>query len=118
MSETESAPKRVRLGELPVVAVREGVVRRAVSGEGATLAWTTLEVGHEPRPHSHPNEQIVVLLAGKAVFHVGGIEEVVEPDDVLVIPGGVEHYAEAVGDEPVVDLSIFTPRRDEYATPI
>ena len=27
----------------------------------------------------------------------------------------VEHYAETVGDEPCVDLSIFTPKRDEYA---
>lgn len=118
MTEPSTEPKHVRLNDLPGVAVREGVVRRAVSGEGATLAWTTLEPGHMPRPHSHPNEQIVVILGGRAVFHVGDAEVPVERDDVLVIPGGVEHYAEVVGDEPVVDLSIFTPRRDEYATPM
>lgn len=116
--EKSTEPKHVRLGDLPVTAVREGVVRHAVSGEGATVAWTTLQPGHEPRPHSHPYEQIVVILAGRAIFHVDGAEVSMACDHVLVIPAGVEHYAVVVGDEPVVDLSIFTPRRDEYATPL
>jgi quercetin dioxygenase-like cupin family protein len=34
---------------------------------------------------------------------------------MLVVPPNVEHYAETIGDEPAVDLSVFTPRRDEYA---
>ncbi len=37
------------------------------------------------------------------------------PGDVLLVPPGVEHFAETIGDQPVVDLSIFTPRRDQYA---
>jgi len=27
----------------------------------------------------------------------------------------VEHWAETLGEAPAVDLSVFTPRRDEYA---
>ena len=34
---------------------------------------------------------------------------------MLVVAPGIEHWAETVGDEPAVDLSVFTPRRDEYA---
>jgi quercetin dioxygenase-like cupin family protein len=48
-------------------------------------------------------------------FSVG--DEVTElgPGGMLVVPSGVEHWAETIGDEPVVDLSVFSPRRDEYA---
>jgi quercetin dioxygenase-like cupin family protein len=38
----------------------------------------------------------------------------VEQGDMLVVPSGVLHYAVAAGDEPMVDLSVFNPRRDDY----
>ena len=38
----------------------------------------------------------------------------VEQGDMLVVPSGVLHYAVAGGDEPMVDLSVFNPRRDDY----
>ena len=100
---------------LNTTIARPGVVRRVFSGEHATLAFTTLEPGHEPRPHSHPHEQIVYLLSGRARFTVGGEEAIIGPGDMLVVPPGVEHWAETIGDEPVLDLSVFSPRRDEYA---
>ena len=37
------------------------------------------------------------------------------PGDMIVVPPDVEHWAETVGDEPVVDLSVFSPKREEYA---
>lgn len=95
--------------------VRPGVTRRVFSGEGATLAFTTLEPGHVANPHSHPHEQIVYVLAGRLRFVVGDEETTVGPGDMLVVPSGVEHYAETIGDEAALDLSIFSPRRDEYA---
>jgi quercetin dioxygenase-like cupin family protein len=103
------------LDELGSTAVRPGVSRRVFSGEGATLAFTTLEPGHDARPHSHPHEQIVYMISGRVRFHVG--DEVTElgPGGMLVVPPGVEHWAQTIGDEPAVDLSVFSPRRDEYA---
>jgi quercetin dioxygenase-like cupin family protein len=95
--------------------VRDGVSRRVFTGDGATLAWTTLAPGHTPRPHAHEHEQIVYIVSGRARFQVG--DEVAElgPGDVLLVPANVEHFAETIGAEPCVDLSVFTPRRDEYA---
>jgi quercetin dioxygenase-like cupin family protein len=107
--------KTARLDSLNKTEARPGVVRQVFSGERATLAFTTLEPGHEPNPHSHPHEQIVYILAGRARFCVGDEEVLVGPGEMLVVPPGVEHWAETVGDEAVVDLSVFSPRRDEYA---
>ena len=36
-------------------------------------------------------------------------------DELLVIPPNVEHWGEVVGEEPVINLDVFTPRRPEYA---
>jgi quercetin dioxygenase-like cupin family protein len=100
---------------LNTTQARPGVVRRVFSGANATLAFTTLEPGHEPYPHSHRHEQIVYVLAGEMRFTVGDEKASVGPGDMLVIPPGVEHWAEVIGDVPALDLSIFSPRRDEYA---
>ena len=108
----------MKLGTLETLKetpVRPGVARKVFSGDGATLAWTTLEPGHQPNPHSHPHEQIVYIVSGQVRFVVGDEEALIGPGDMLVVPPNVEHWAETVGDEPVVDLSIFSPRRDEYA---
>jgi quercetin dioxygenase-like cupin family protein len=100
---------------LSSTAVRDGVTRRVFTGDGATLAWTTLEPGHEPRPHAHEHEQVVVMVSGRVRFTVGDESTEMGPGDMLVVPPNVEHYAETLGDEPALDLSIFTPRREEYA---
>jgi quercetin dioxygenase-like cupin family protein len=107
--------KRAALDSLNSTVARSGVTRRVFSGEHATLAFTTLDPGHTPHPHSHPHEQIVYILAGRVRFVVGGEETEAGPGDLLVVPPGVEHFAETIGSEPALDLSVFSPRRDEYA---
>ena len=96
------------------VVVREGVSRKAFSGEGATIALNTLHPGHEPKPHYHHYEQIVYILSGEVDFHVG--DEVIRltKGGLLVIPPNVMHHAVVVGDEIVYNLDVFTPKRKEY----
>jgi quercetin dioxygenase-like cupin family protein len=106
--------KRGSFGELNVTSDRPGVERRVFSGEGATVAFTTLAPGHSPFPHSHPHEQIVYMISGRARFFVGDEETILEPGDMVVVPPGVEHHAQTLGDEPALDLSVFTPPRAEY----
>jgi len=104
----------VNWNALPWTPVRPGVDRKVFSGEGATLALHRLMPGHEPRPHSHVHEQLVYILAGTIRFHVGDEEHLVEAGGLLAIPSGAEHWGEVVGDEPVLNLDVFTPKRPEY----
>jgi quercetin dioxygenase-like cupin family protein len=106
--------KKANIEQLKVSVARPGVTRKSFSGEGATLAWGTLTPGHEPRPHTHPHEQIVYIVSGHGTFTVGEETTEVRPGDMLVVPSGVLHYAVAAGDEPMIDLSVFNPRRDDY----
>jgi len=101
--------------KVPWERVREGVERKAFSGEGATVSLNRLQPGHEPRPHHHPNEQIVYILAGQIDFHIGETVTRLKAGGLLVIPPNVPHWGVVVGNETVLNLDVFTPKRAEYA---
>ena len=107
--------RKIDWNSIPWTPVRDGVERKAFSGEGATLALHRLKPGHEPKPHSHENEQIAYILAGTIRFVVGEEEHIIGPGGLLVIPPNVVHWGEVIGDEDVLNLDVFTPRRPEYA---
>jgi quercetin dioxygenase-like cupin family protein len=107
--------KHSSLEDLKSTVVRDGVERRVFTGEGATLAFTTLSPGHAPHPHSHEHEQIVFIISGWTRFTVGGETVEAGPGSVILVPPDVEHFAETIGTEPCLDLSVFSPRRDDYA---
>ncbi|MDB2544383.1 cupin domain-containing protein [Woeseiaceae bacterium] len=94
--------------------VRPGVSRKGFRGDQFMMVMNTLEPGMEINPHSHPFEQAVYIVQGKVRFHVG--DEVFEggPGSVIRIPPNIEHYAEPYGDEPVLNLDIFAPLREDY----
>jgi quercetin dioxygenase-like cupin family protein len=94
--------------------VRPGVSRKGFRGDQFMMVMNTLEPGMEINPHSHPFEQAVYIVQGKVRFHVG--DEVLEggPGSLIRIPPNVEHYAEPFGDEPVLNLDIFAPIREDY----
>ncbi len=95
-------------------AVRDGVARKTFTGEGATLALHRLSPGHTPNPHRHHYEQIVYILEGVVDFHVAGTCHRLGPGSLITVPPDAMHHAEVVGDETVLNLDIFTPKRPEY----
>ncbi|GKT23969.1 cupin domain-containing protein [Acidovorax sp. SUPP3334] len=94
--------------------VRRGIERKAFGSEHVTLALHRLMPGHEPRPHSHPHEQVVYILSGQIDFFIDQQVKRLGPGGLLVIPPNVQHYGVVVGDEPVLNLDVFTPARPEY----
>lgn len=100
---------------IPWTTVRPGVERKGFTGEGATVALHRLHPGHEPKPHNHPNEQIVYIMAGTIDFHIEGEVHRLGPGGLLVVPPNAMHHGVVVGDEIVMNLDVFTPARPEYA---
>jgi quercetin dioxygenase-like cupin family protein len=99
---------------IPWEEVRKGVKRKVFTGEGATLSLNHLEAGHDPKPHSHRHEQIVFIISGECEFHVG--KEVFPLNDggLLYIPPNIEHYIVVKGSKPVINLDVFSPKREDY----
>ena len=88
--------------------------RKAFTGEGATIALNELLPHHEPRPHKHPHEQIAYITEGQCDYHIEDQVFRLVPGSMLVIPPNAMHYAEVVGDEVLINIDIFTPKREEY----
>ena len=107
--------QKVDWSTIPWTHVRPGVERKAFSGETCTLALHQLLPGHEPRPHHHPFEQVVYVIAGEMDFHVDGEVHRLGPGGVIAIPPDVMHHAVVTSDVPAVSLDVFTPQRHEYA---
>jgi quercetin dioxygenase-like cupin family protein len=99
---------------LPREVVRPGVERAGFSGDNVLMVMNWLEPGMETRPHSHPFEQLAYVVSGRMKFVVG--EDVFEAGagSVIRIPPNIEHYGEPIGDEPVLNLDVFSPIREDY----
>ena len=96
---------------LPWERVRDGVERKVFAGTGASLSLARLSPGTEPKPHAHPNEQIVYILDGDIDYHVGDTVTHLSTGGLLTIPANERHWFVVTGDTPVLNLDIFTPAR-------
>lgn len=99
---------------LPTESVRPGVSRAGFRGEDVLLVMNWLQPGMDVRPHSHPFEQVVYVVKGAMRFWVDGTETIVKEGGLIRIPPDAEHCGEPLGDEPVLNLDVFSPIRDDY----
>ena len=90
-----------------------GVDIFTLAGDQLMLSLVEFEPGAVVELHSHPHEQMGLLLQGELQFTIGGEVYRVRPGEMWRIPGGVEHGCVA-GDEPVRALDVFHPVREDY----
>jgi quercetin dioxygenase-like cupin family protein len=82
---------------------------------GERLMFSFVEMApHSAVPeHSHPHEQMGVVLEGAFELQIGDERRMLGPQDVFLIPGGVRHAA-WTHDRPVRLLDAFSPPREDY----
>jgi quercetin dioxygenase-like cupin family protein len=90
-----------------------GVTVATSSAEKMMLSVADQEPHAVVEEHSHPHEQVGIVLQGRAIFIIGGEQKTLGPGDLFRIPGNVVHKVIAL-DEPVKALDIFYPIREEY----
>jgi quercetin dioxygenase-like cupin family protein len=90
-----------------------GIDARTFWGENMLLAVVDLEANAVIPPHAHTHEQGGIVLEGEMDFTIGGVEKHLNPGDLYIIPGDVEHSVQ-VGPSPARVLDIFSPVREEY----
>jgi quercetin dioxygenase-like cupin family protein len=100
--------------ELERDSPRAGIERVAFRGDNAMVVMNWLTPGMTPGPHSHPFEQIVIIVQGRTKLHIG--EQVLElgPGAMVRVPPDVVHYAVPLGDEVCLNLDVFAPVRKDY----
>ena len=104
-----------RWSDMPKEKVTDQISRRLVTGQGMMLAHVYLAKGAIVPKHQHHNEQLTYILEGALRFWIGeaGEETIdVRAGEVLHIPSGVWHKAEAL--EDTLDVDIFDPPRQDW----
>ena len=86
-------------------------------GQSMTVTLGEVTPGHTVGPHSHKYEQMVFILQGECDFYVDGVPRRLGPGCLMAIPPMVEHYICAVGEVPVLNMDIFTPKRPSEPDP-
>jgi quercetin dioxygenase-like cupin family protein len=90
-----------------------GVEIHTAAGTNLMLSVVHLEPESVVLDHSHPHEQMGILLEGRLEFTVGGVTRLLGPGDMWRIPGGVLHRVRAL-DQPAVAIDVFHPIREDY----
>jgi quercetin dioxygenase-like cupin family protein len=90
-----------------------GVHIRTCAAEKMMLSYVDLEPHAVVEEHSHPHEQVGMMLEGRAIFYIGDEQKTVGPGDMWRIPGGVRHRL-IVLDQPAKAIDIFCPIREDY----
>lgn len=106
-------PYFVAAGEGSRHVIFPGVEIRTTAGERMLLSVIRFEPESVVSPHSHPHEQMGILIEGRLEFTIGAVTRIVGPGDKWRIPGGVVHHVKAVGG-PAVALDVFCPIREDY----
>jgi quercetin dioxygenase-like cupin family protein len=104
-----------RWDDIPKEPLSALLDRRLITGERIMLAHVYLKKGCIVPKHNHPNEQITYILQGALRFWIGEDESrelVVRAGEVLHIPSGVFHKAEAL--EDTLDVDVFSPPREDW----
>ena len=90
-----------------------GVTVRTTWGERMMMSFVRLAPGAVVPPHSHPHEQMGMLLEGELEFTLGDETKHLKVGDLWCVPGNVVHTVIA-GPNGAYALDIFSPPREEY----
>jgi quercetin dioxygenase-like cupin family protein len=103
----------VHLDAIRAFELAAGVSGRPLFGKGAMLNLIRFEPHAVVPRHSHPHEQLGIVLEGMQALVVDGETHELEPLEAYVLPGGVEHSAHCGPDGALV-LDVFAPVREDY----
>jgi unsaturated pyranuronate lyase len=107
-------PQFVHLDQVRAFELVAGVTGRPLFGGATMVNLVRFEPGTTVPLHSHPHEQLGLVLEGMQALVVDGIAREMGPFEAYVLPGGIEHSAYC-GPEGALVLDIFTPVREDYA---
>jgi quercetin dioxygenase-like cupin family protein len=93
--------------------VSPGIRRQMIVGENFMMVRFTFDPFLVTPEHTHPHEQMTIVVRGKVKFTIDGEVKIVSPGDVLHFPPHNRHGATML-DEEVVLIDIFSPIREDF----
>ena len=112
----------IRASELPVDRSDPGVaalrlVTRKHGAQTMTAGVATFEPGASIIPHTHPCEETVIIIDGRATAHVRGETFRLGKFDTTIMPPGVPHFFTNDSDSTMT-IAYFYPMGDAARDPV
>lgn len=99
--------------KIPVEKVAKGVERQTVVGKNIMMCRFRFAPFSVTPEHTHPHEQMTLVIKGNVKFKVDGYSHFLSPGDILHFPPNSRHGATMVNEE-VVLIDIFSPIREDF----
>jgi quercetin dioxygenase-like cupin family protein len=102
--------------EIPSRELKPGIIQRGFRSDGVLVTYNYLEPGCQGSPHSHPFDQIFMIIQGRVKLHVEDQLFDCRPGTVIRIPAHHVHYVEppSAEDGTAINVDIFGPVREDY----
>jgi quercetin dioxygenase-like cupin family protein len=102
-----------RRSEVPPFSPAPGIHVQPIIGESLLTCWITMDPGAVVAEHSHPNEQLGVVVEGSVALTADGATREAVTGDAYVVPSGLPHRAVA-GANGALLVETFVPVREDY----
>ena len=99
--------------KVPTTQTAPGIRRQMVVGQNVMMCRFTFDPFVVTDEHTHPHEQMTLVVKGRVKFIIDGEVRTVSAGDVLHFPSNNRHGATML-DEEVVLIDIFSPIREDF----
>ena len=90
----------------------KGYRGKIINSKNMTVAYWDIKAGSPFPEHSHPNEQVTVMIEGELELTINKETKILKPNDMAIIPPNAVHVGKALTNCKVVD--VFYPVREYY----
>ena len=99
--------------KIPVENPSDGIERQMVIGKNIMICRFRFAPFLVTPEHTHPHEQMTLVVKGKVKFIIEGKPHIMSAGDVLHFPPHNRHGATML-DEEVILIDIFSPIREDF----
>ncbi|HRH46164.1 MAG TPA: cupin domain-containing protein [Pyrinomonadaceae bacterium] len=99
--------------KIPVETPSKGIERQMVIGKNIMICRFRFAPFLVTPEHTHPHEQMTLVVKGKVKFIIEGKPQIMSAGDVLHFPPHNRHGATML-DEEVILIDIFSPIREDF----
>ena len=99
--------------KIPIEQIATGIERQMIVGQEVMLCRFRFAPFVVTAEHSHPHEQMTLVVQGRVKFVISGEEHLLGAGDVLYFPPNNRHGATML-DEEVILIDVFSPIREDF----
>lgn len=92
--------------DLPFSNIANELVGADHGGVGVCVIFVDAPPGRGPSAHTHPYEEILIILEGEATFEISGDEFLAVAGDVAIVPPDTPHAFKNTGAGPLRQIDI------------